>query len=98
MKNLRPIPYVFSLQPFVKTVFGFDRDTLVWKTASKTTEMYPPMSHKHYTTEDQNTIKLGDTLILGNPTSQELIPRTTRFGDDDKGGVENTRSTDPKNL
>ncbi|MGB2171158.1 MAG: hypothetical protein ACPIA1_01865 [Flavobacteriaceae bacterium] len=46
MKNLRPIPNVFPLQPFVKTAFGFDWETLVWETASKTTEIYTPLSLK----------------------------------------------------
>lgn len=53
---------------------------------------------KKYITANENVVKIGDTLILGNPTSQELNSRTYSgsYGARARGGVANTRSTTTK--
>lgn len=53
---------------------------------------------KKYITANENVVKIGDTLILGNPTSQELNSRTYSgsYGTRARGGVANTRSTTTK--
>lgn len=53
---------------------------------------------KKYTTINKNVIKIGDTVILGNPTSQELLSRTISgsYGNRFRGGVAKTRSTTTK--
>lgn len=53
---------------------------------------------KKYITANQNVVKIGDTMILGNPTSQELNSRTYsgNYGIRARGGVANTRSTTSK--
>jgi hypothetical protein len=51
-----------------------------------------------YKTINNNVIKIGDTVILGNPTSLEINSRTysTSFGNKARGGVSNSRSTSKK--
>ena len=53
---------------------------------------------KKYQTVSKNIIKIGDTVILGNPTSQELNSRTISgsYGNRTRGGVAKTRSTTTK--
>lgn len=50
---------------------------------------------KKYTTINNNVIKIGDTVILGTPTSQELSSRTLSglYGEKVKFGYAKTRST-----
>jgi hypothetical protein len=52
-------------------------------------------SVKKYITANNNIISIGDTLILGNPTSQELNSMTysASYGNRARGGVSDTRST-----
>ncbi|MFL0065542.1 hypothetical protein V2647_07620 [Tenacibaculum maritimum] len=51
-----------------------------------------------YQTENKNTIKVGDTVILGKPTSQEVNTRTysASYGKDLVGGVADSKSTAKK--
>ena len=53
---------------------------------------------KKYQTINKNVIQIGDTVVLGNPTSQELNSRTysASYGNRARGGVSNTRSTTKK--
>lgn len=53
--------------------------------------------HK-YITINKNVIKIGDTVILGHPTSQEFNSRTYSgsYGSRARGGIANSRSTSKK--
>lgn len=53
---------------------------------------------KEYITIGKNSVKLGDTLILGIPTSQEMDTRTYSgsYGNQLRGGVAQSRSTSKK--
>ncbi len=53
---------------------------------------------KKYTTVNNNIIQVGDTVILGNPTSQEFSSRTYSgsYGYKGRVGVSNSRSTSKK--
>lgn len=53
---------------------------------------------KEYITTSNNSVKLGDTLILGWPTSQETSTRTYSgsYGTKARGGVAQSRSTSKK--
>ena len=53
---------------------------------------------KKYTTVNDNVIQVGDTVILGNPTSQEFSSRTYSgsYGNKGRVGVSNSRSTSKK--
>lgn len=53
---------------------------------------------KEYITTSKNTIKIGDTLILGSPTSGETSTRTYAgsYGNQLRGGVAQSRSTSKK--
>jgi LysM repeat protein len=53
---------------------------------------------KKYKTINKNVIQVGDTVILGNPTSQEFNSRTysASYGNQARGGVSNSRSTSTK--
>ena len=55
---------------------------------------------KEYITTSKNSVKIGDTLILGSPTSQEMNTRTYAgsYGGSLRGGVAQSRSTSKKNL
>ncbi|NDP26630.1 MAG: hypothetical protein GZ087_04265 [Flavobacterium sp.] len=53
---------------------------------------------KEYITTGKNSVKIGDTLILGSPTSQEMNTRTYSgsYGNQLRGGVAQSRSTSKK--
>lgn len=53
---------------------------------------------KEYITNNKNSVKIGDTLILGAPTSQEMSTRTYSgsYGTQLRGGVAQSRSTSKK--
>lgn len=53
---------------------------------------------KKYKTLNNNIIKIGDTVVLGNPTSQEIDSRTYggSYGSSARVGVSNSRSTTKK--
>ncbi|TXD49022.1 MULTISPECIES: hypothetical protein [unclassified Polaribacter] len=53
---------------------------------------------QQYKTINNNVIQVGDTVILGNPTSQEFNSRTysASYGSKARGGVSNSRSTSKK--
>ena len=53
---------------------------------------------KEYITTSKNSVKIGDTLILGVPTSQETNTRTYAgsYGSQLRGGVAQSRSTSKK--
>ena len=53
---------------------------------------------KEYITTSKNSVKIGDTLILGSPTSQEMNTRTYAgsYGGSLRGGVAQSRSTAKK--
>ncbi|MEN8901514.1 MAG: hypothetical protein ABF247_09450 [Nonlabens sp.] len=53
---------------------------------------------KKYTTLNKNVIKIGDTVILGSPTSQEINSRTYggSYGRNARLSIANTRSTSKK--
>lgn len=53
---------------------------------------------KEYITTSKNNVKIGDTLILGSPTSQEMNTRTYSgsYGNQLRGGVAQSRSTSKK--
>ena len=53
---------------------------------------------KKYKTVNDNIVKIGDTLILGNPTSEEFNTRTYSgsYGNRARGGVSQSRSTSTK--
>lgn len=53
---------------------------------------------KEYITTNKNSVKIGDTLILGSPTSQETNTRTYAgsYGTQLRGGVAQSRSTSKK--
>lgn len=53
---------------------------------------------KEYLTTGKNSVKIGDTLILGSPTSQETSTRTYggSYGNQLRGGVAQSRSTSKK--
>jgi len=53
---------------------------------------------KKYKTINNNIVKIGDTLILGNPTSSELNTRTNSasYGNTLRGGVSQSRSITKK--
>lgn len=53
---------------------------------------------KEYSTISKNSVKIGDTLILGSPTSQEMNTRTYSgsYGGKLRGGVAQSRSTSKK--
>lgn len=53
---------------------------------------------KKYRTINNNVIRIGDTVVLGNPTNQELSSRTYTgsYGNQARGGVSQTRSTTKK--
>ena len=53
---------------------------------------------KEYITSNKNSVKIGDTLILGSPTSQEINTRTYSgsYGTQLRGGVAQSRSTSKK--
>lgn len=50
---------------------------------------------KKYKTINDNVIKIGDTVVLGNPTNQELSSKTYTgsYGNKTRGGISKTRST-----
>jgi hypothetical protein len=51
-----------------------------------------------YETINKNVIQIGDTVILGNPTNQELSSKTYTgsYGNKTRGGISKTRSTTKK--
>ena len=53
---------------------------------------------KEYTTINKNSVKIGDTLVLGAPTSEEMSTRTYSgsYGTKARGGVAQSRSTSTK--
>ncbi|MEJ2881477.1 hypothetical protein [Pedobacter sp. GR22-6] len=53
---------------------------------------------KQYITVSKNSVKVGDTLILGTPTSEEMSTRTYSgsYGTRARGGVAQSRSTSKK--
>jgi hypothetical protein len=53
---------------------------------------------KEYITTSKNSVKIGDTLILGSPTSGETNTRTYAgsYGNQFRGGVAQSRSTSKK--
>lgn len=53
---------------------------------------------KEYTTNNKNNVKIGDTLVLGAPTSEELNTRTYSgsYGTKARGGLAQSRSTSKK--
>ena len=53
---------------------------------------------KKYTTESGNIIKIGDTIVLGAPTSMEMSTKTLSgsYGRTARGGVSKSRSTTKK--
>jgi hypothetical protein len=53
---------------------------------------------KKYTTINNNIIKIGDTIVLGKPTSEELNSRTYSgsFGNKTRVGIADTRTTSVK--
>tara|TARA_B110000902_G_scaffold262767_1_gene340365 strand:+ start:11850 stop:12557 length:708 start_codon:yes stop_codon:yes gene_type:complete len=53
---------------------------------------------KEYETQSGNAIKVGDTVVLGNPTSVEMSTRKTSgsYGGTARGGVSSSRSTTKK--
>lgn len=53
---------------------------------------------KEYITTNKNSVKVGDTLILGTPTSQEMSTKTYSgtYGSRARGGVAQSRSTSKK--
>jgi hypothetical protein len=53
---------------------------------------------KKYTTESGNVIKIGDTIVLGAPTSTEMSTKTLSgsYGRTARGGVSKSRSTTKK--
>lgn len=53
---------------------------------------------KEYITTSKNSVKVGDTLILGTPTSEETSTRTYggSYGNRARGGVAQSRSTSKK--
>tara|TARA_B110001454_G_C12702978_1_gene427361 strand:- start:928 stop:1641 length:714 start_codon:yes stop_codon:yes gene_type:complete len=53
---------------------------------------------KKYTTESGNVIKIGDTIVLGAPTSMEMSTKTLSgsYGRTARGGVSKSRSTSKK--
>lgn len=55
---------------------------------------------KKYKTINDNVIKIGDTIVLGNPTSEELKTRTYSLGYGTKlrGGISDSRSTSVKTF
>lgn len=55
---------------------------------------------KEYITTSKNSVKIGDTLILGSPTSGETSTRTYAgaYGTNVRGGVAQSRSTSKKTF
>lgn len=55
-------------------------------------------SIKEYITTAKNSVKVGDTLILGSPTSQEMNTKTYSgsYGNRARGGISQSRSTSKK--
>lgn len=55
-------------------------------------------SVKEYITTTKNSVKVGDTLILGSPTSQEMNTKTYSgsYGNRARGGISQSRSTSKK--
>lgn len=53
---------------------------------------------KQYTTTNNNSVKIGDTLILGTPSSKEMSTKTYggSYGTNLRGGVAQSRSTSRK--
>ena len=53
---------------------------------------------KRYVTVSENSVKIGDTLILGTPTSGEMNTRTYSgsYGTKARAGVAQSRSTSKK--
>jgi hypothetical protein len=53
---------------------------------------------KKYRTINDNVIRIGDTVVLGNPTNQELSSKTYTgsYGNSARGGISKTRSTTKK--
>lgn len=53
---------------------------------------------KMYRTINDNVIKIGDTVVLGNPTNQELSSKTYTgsYGNKARGSISKTRSTTKK--
>ena len=53
---------------------------------------------KKYRTINDNVIRIGDTVVLGNPTNQELSSKTYTgsYGNKSRGGISKTRSTTKK--
>jgi hypothetical protein len=53
---------------------------------------------KKYRTINDNVIRIGDTVVLGNPTNQELNSKTYTgsYGNKGRGGISKTRSTTKK--
>lgn len=53
---------------------------------------------KEYITATKNSVKVGDTLIIGSPTSQEMNTKTYSggYGNTLRGGVAQSRSTSKK--
>lgn len=53
---------------------------------------------KEYITTTKNSVKVGDTLILGSPTSQEMNTKTYSgsYGNRARGGISQSRSTSKK--
>jgi hypothetical protein len=53
---------------------------------------------KKYRTINDNVIRIGDTVVLGNPTNQELSSKTYAgsYGNKARGGISKTRSTTKK--
>ena len=102
MKFIRKITYLLIL--FIVTNINAQKKELDLLTYENTQDINffrqikSNTKIKKYITVNENAVQIGDTLILGNPTSVETNSRTIggSYGNKGRIGAANTRSTSTK--
>lgn len=83
---------VFAQKEIDSLTYGNTQDIKFFSNISNNTQI------KKYRTANNNVVKIGDTLILGKPTSEEIKTRSYSgsYGTNLRGGVSQSRSTATK--
>lgn len=83
---------VFAQKEMDSLTYGNTQDIKFFSNVSNNTQI------KKYRTANNNVVKIGDTLILGKPTSEEIKTRSYSgsYGTNARGGVSQSRSTATK--
>ncbi|MGB0186846.1 MAG: hypothetical protein ACPF88_07900 [Flavobacteriaceae bacterium] len=103
MKTMKIKHYLFTLVLFTITNVNAQKelDSLTYKNTQDINFFRNIKNNtkiKKYVTANENVVQVGDTLILGNPTSQETNSRTVggSYGSSGRIGAAKTRSTTTK--